>query len=187
MNLYSFLPNEINNKLKDINVNFKILKKRKTKLGDCKYIKKENQFYISINEKLNKNQFLLTLIHEIAHVISIKKYGLKIKPHGKEWKLEYGKLIKIGIKKKIFSRKIEPVLNNSLQNIKSSHIYNYDLLEKLTKNKKIKKTLKDIKDGEKFEFNGEKFIKIKKLTKRYLCQKIKNNKKYYIHPFIEIK
>ena len=187
MNLHSFLPKEINNKLKDININFKISKTRKTKLGDCRYMKKENQFYVSVNQELNKNQFLITLIHEIAHVISITKYGSKIKPHGREWKSEYGKLIKIAIEKKIFSRRIEPILNDSLKNIKSSHIYNYDLFEKLTKNKKTKKTLQDIKDGEKFEFNGDSFIKIKKLTKRYLCQKIKNNKKYYIHPFIEIK
>ena len=55
------------------------------------------------------------ILQFLEGIISITKYGLKIKPHGKEWKLEYGKLIKTAIEKKIFSRRIEPVLNNSLK------------------------------------------------------------------------
>ena len=96
-------------------------------------------------------------------------------------------LINLGIKNKMFTENIERALNKSMKNIKSSHIYDYDLLKEIYKNKKQNKTLNDIKDGEVFEFKGNQFIKIKKLTKRYLCQNIKNKKKYYIHPLIEIK
>jgi len=147
----------------------------------------ENTFHISVNEGLDKNQFIITLLHELAHATTIYKHGLHTKPHGEEWKNEYITLIHLAIKNKMFTENIEIALNKSIKNIKSSHIYDYDLLKALYKNKKHNKTLEDIKDGEVFEFKGVKFIKIKKLTKRYLCQNIKNQKKYYIHPLIEIK
>tara|TARA_Y100000739_G_C20552786_1_gene439105 strand:+ start:285 stop:848 length:564 start_codon:yes stop_codon:yes gene_type:complete len=187
MELASILPNEIIKSLIGIKIKLKIKKPRRSKFGDCKYKINENVFYISVNEGLDKNQFTITLLHELAHAITIYKYGLNAKPHGKKWKNEYMTLINLGIKNKMFTENIERALNKSMQNIKSSHIYDYDLLKELYKNKKQNKTLNDIKDGEVFEFKGDQFIKIKKLTKRYLCQNIKNQKKYYIHPLIEIK
>ena len=187
MELASILPNEIIKSLIGIKIKLKIKKPRRSKFGDCKYKINENVFYISVNEGLDKNQFTITLLHELAHAITIYKYGLNAKPHGKKWKNEYMTLINLGIKNKMFTENIERALNKSMKNIKSSHIYDYDLLKELYKNKKQNKTLNDIKDGEVFEFKGDQFIKIKKLTKRYLCQNIKNQKKYYIHPLIEIK
>ena len=56
------------------NVYLKIVNERLTRHGD--YRKMPNgQHQITINSNLNTYRFLITLIHEIAHLITFKKYG----------------------------------------------------------------------------------------------------------------
>ena len=69
----------------------KVVEPRKSKYGDFKY-RKNGTMEITVNNDLNKHQFLLTLIHEIAHQLTHLKYG-KVKPHGKEWKTTFKKLM----------------------------------------------------------------------------------------------
>jgi predicted SprT family Zn-dependent metalloprotease len=40
---------------------------------------------ITVNSNLNKYKFLITLIHEISHLVAFEKFGRNIKPHGNEW------------------------------------------------------------------------------------------------------
>jgi len=63
----------------------KITRPRKTKLGDFRVISR-NLIQVSVNGNLNKYEFLIVLLHEIAHVIVWKTYNKRVKPHGKEWK-----------------------------------------------------------------------------------------------------
>ena len=72
-------------------INLKIVNQRHTKHGDFRQLA-NGEFQITINNTLNPFQFLLTLIHEIAHNITFKKYG-KIQPHGKEWKQQFQHLM----------------------------------------------------------------------------------------------
>ena len=65
-------------------INLKIVNQRQTKHGDFRQLA-NGKFQITINNNLNPFQFLLTLIHEIAHHTTFEKYG-RIRPHGKEWK-----------------------------------------------------------------------------------------------------
>ena len=53
--------------LNEYDCQLKIVKARKTKLGDYKFIK--GRHFITINENLNQYSFLITLTHEIAHLI----------------------------------------------------------------------------------------------------------------------
>jgi predicted SprT family Zn-dependent metalloprotease len=36
----------------------------------------------TVNSNLNKYKFLITLIHEISHLVAFEKFGRNIKPHG---------------------------------------------------------------------------------------------------------
>ena len=71
----------------------KISKPRNSKLGDFRPIGKRNS-RISVNGNLNKYEFLIVLLHEIAHLLVWKNYGLRTKPHGKEWQFEFKLLLK---------------------------------------------------------------------------------------------
>jgi len=65
------------------NVHLKIVNERVTRHGDYRRTA-EGQHQITINATLNKYRFLITFVHEIAHLVAFEKYGRRIKPHGEE-------------------------------------------------------------------------------------------------------
>jgi hypothetical protein len=71
----------------------RIKKSRSSKTGDYTPPHNGKNHTITINSDLNKYEFFITLIHEIAHLITYEKYKNKVSPHGKEWKAEYSKLL----------------------------------------------------------------------------------------------
>ena len=58
--------------VKDLDVDIKVVRSRKTKLGDFKV--QNGKMSISINCNLNQYAFLITLTHELAHAFIYKKY-----------------------------------------------------------------------------------------------------------------
>ena len=71
---------------------FKIVKPRKTKLGDFRAGVKNEKHQITVNGDLNKYSFLITTLHEFAHLITYDEYGRNAAPHGKEWKDNFTQL-----------------------------------------------------------------------------------------------
>ena len=80
------------NYLNKWNVNIKVSEKRNTKHGDFRILPNQT-LQISINKTLNKYRFLITLIHELSHLVAYEKYGLNIKPHGNYWKKTFKDMI----------------------------------------------------------------------------------------------
>ena len=73
-------------------VNLVITRKRNTKHGDFRALPKGGH-QITVNEMPNPYRFLITTLHEIAHLIAFKDFGPRIKPHGKEWKHVFRKIM----------------------------------------------------------------------------------------------
>ena len=69
----------------EIDVVIKVVKPRKTKLGDFRY-SFDNKCIITINDDLNPFSFLITLTHEIAHAFVYKEFKGNVASHGKQWK-----------------------------------------------------------------------------------------------------
>ncbi|WP_332912412.1 SprT-like domain-containing protein [Algoriphagus boritolerans] len=72
---------------------FQVQKPRSSKLGDFRYRKDRKIQTITINSDLNPFQFLLTFIHEVAHLHTFEKFGNSLTPHGNEWKKEFQSLM----------------------------------------------------------------------------------------------
>ena len=172
--------------LKKYQCELEIKKPRKSKLGDYQFCQKLKQHKISINQDLNKYAFLLTITHEIAHMMAWDKYQNTILPHGKEWKDIFKNLMLNFLF--IFPNEITKRLANHLKNPKSSTCYDFELSKSLRKfDNEIKKTIVDVPIGSCFKIsNGKKFIKLKKLRKRYQCKSMDNNQLYIFNPLAEI-
>ena len=54
--------------------------------GDFKPLKKSGWSQITINNNLNEYGFLITALHEFAHLLVYEKYKNKVHPQGSEWK-----------------------------------------------------------------------------------------------------
>ncbi len=163
----------------------KISRKRSSKLGDYRILPVNNH-QISVNYDLNLYQFLLTLLHEMAHYLTYKKYGRRIKPHGKEWKHIFGNLILEFITYDVFPEDLLEDLKKYASNPKASTSGDGDLYLKLSSyDKNSEDELKYVFELEPNSYfsmeNGTVFLLQEKRRTRYKCINIKNRKPYLVH------
>ena len=100
-------------------LNIVVKKERKTRHGDYRKLK-NNRHQITVNANLNNYRFLITLLHEIAHYHAYCSHGALIKPHGKEWKQTFQKLMLPFLRPEVFPKSILPQLANYIKNPKAS-------------------------------------------------------------------
>ena len=104
--LKNFLPEGtlslVDTLLQTYRVHLTITRERKTLLGDYKH-RVGQHHQISVNGNLNPFAFLLTLLHELAHLITFEKYGHRVQAHGAEWKFQYGQLLGAFLEKKLLN------------------------------------------------------------------------------------
>lgn len=100
-------------------VHLKIVTERATRHGDYRR-NQDGSHTITVNSNLNKYRFLITTIHEIAHLVAFKKYGKNIKPHGIEWKQTFRLLMLPFINPAIFPNEVLPIVANHFKNPSAS-------------------------------------------------------------------
>jgi SprT protein len=187
--LQKYLPtssiNVVMNWIINNNIHLKITKKRSTKLGDYRPPGANPNHRISINHNLNPYSFLITFIHELAHLIVWEKHRNTVSPHGIEWKNECRILMEITLKERMFPDDIEKVLKSSIINSKASSSTDLNLSRILKKydSTQLGASLEDLDKDTIFETeSGLKFKKGNKRRTRYICQNLQNNKLYLFHP-----
>jgi SprT protein len=135
--LSSYLPEgsfeDVAAYLTEFKVHLTVTRERRTVLGDYRGRHSNKNHRISVNGNLNKYSFLITLLHELGHLLAYEKHGNRILPHGEQWKNEFGKILARFIIKKIFPPDIEAWLMQSLQNPGASSCAEDGLLRVLKK------------------------------------------------------
>lgn len=171
-------------------IHLRITKARRTKLGDYRPKHRAEPHRISINHNLNKYSFLITLIHEIAHLIVHEKYGFKVKPHGIEWKRTYKELMQAFLHLNIFPEDLTSELNKFLINAKaSSHSSTVlvRLLRKYDEQDLVGIPIEELDINSSFKTLNDKHFKIlEKRRKRYKCLNLQNNKLYLFDPLVQV-
>jgi len=169
-------------------VHLKIVNERVTRHGD--YRKGMNgKHEITVNASLNKYRFLITLIHEISHLVAFEKFGRKIKPHGNEWKFTFQKLMVPFIRPEIFPSQLLPLLARHFKNPSASSDTDATLALALKQfdEKNDKHYVFEIPYGSVFRIhNGKIFKKIALRTKRYECLEVSSGKIYLFNPNAEV-
>lgn len=170
------------------NIHLKIVSERVTRHGD--YRKMPNgQHQITVNSNLNSFRFLITLIHEIAHLIAFKNYGRAIKPHGIEWKRTFQQLMLPYLRPEIFPKKILPFLAIHFKNPKASSDtdINLSLALKEYDAPNNKNYIFEIPLGSSFKlYNGKIFKRGPRRVKRFECIEISSGKVYLFNPNAEV-
>ncbi len=172
-------------------VHLTITRERKTILGDYRHATSYKTHRISINGNLNKFSFLITLIHELAHLVTFIQFGNKVQSHGREWKNMYAVLLKSFMELKIFPSDITQALQQSMHDLPASSCADESLMRILRRYDKQQNGLvmiEQIQDGKLFEIDkGKVFKKGKKLRKRYQCVEVNTGKVYLFSPIYEVK
>lgn len=161
---------------------FKVTKKRNSKYGDYRFDPKSDSHTITINGDMNQYAFLLTYIHEVAHLIAFQNYGRKIAPHGKAWKKTFQETIKPVLSNLVFPEDILFALQQHMKNPKATSSSDPKLsicLRKYDNNTGLVH-LGEVHIGSLFKFNTRVFKKEAKRRTRILCQEINSGRKYLI-------
>ena len=172
-------------------VHLTVTRERKSLLGDYRHRTPAKAHRISVNGNLNKYAFLITLLHELAHLLTFEKWGHKVAAHGREWKSVFGQLLAQFIEHNVFPDDIKKVLLQSLHNPAASSCADAALL-RILKNYDERKSdvhfVEDIPEGSLFKtHDGRIFQKGEKIRKRFRCEEVATKKIYLFSPVYEVK
>ncbi|MBB5636535.1 hypothetical protein HDE68_002436 [Pedobacter cryoconitis] len=168
---------------------FKISKSRATKLGDYRHPFKELGHKISVNNNLNRYAFLVTTVHEFAHLLTWNDHKNKVRPHGGEWKHNFKRMMTPFLDQQIFPDDLQQAISTYLSNPSASSCTDLKLSRALKKYDGVmdhsrleelpKHTIFTIKDGRRFK-KGE------QLRKRFRCECLDNGNIYLFSPLAEV-
>lgn len=190
--LYNYLPQAavlpVFDLIKSNQVYLKIVNERVTRHGDYRKLP-DGKHQITINSNLNAYRFLITMVHEIAHLVAINTYGRGIKPHGLEWKHTFQQLMLPFLRPEIFPNQLLPLLAIHFKNPKASSDTDsrLSLALKQFDEPNDKNYIFEIPFGGTFRlYNGKIFIRGNKRVKRFECKEIATGRIYLFNPNAEV-
>jgi len=170
---------------------FKVSRERKSKLGDYRFHKQKKVHVITVNGSLNPYGFLITYIHEVAHLVHFELSGINQPPHGKIWKRIFRELMIPTLIPEIFPEDLLLHLKKHMRNPKASSCSDPQLariIKKYDGERPLhEQFLEEIDPGEMFRLNGNTYEKMEKRRTRSLCRDIKNGKRYLISEMAMVK
>ncbi|MEX1191688.1 MAG: sprT domain-containing protein [Brumimicrobium sp.] len=170
-------------------VNFRITKPRKTKHGDYRPPHDGKPHRITVNSDLNPYSFLITTIHEFAHMTTHIKYGQRVQSHGIEWKSEFKRLLLPILESNELPESIHRALIWSLNNLKASSctdIKLYRALKEFDDSSKNSVLLEQLKNNDQFKLGNKVFKRGVLRRSRFLCSEITTGKLYLVSGLAEV-
>jgi predicted SprT family Zn-dependent metalloprotease len=160
---------------------FRITKSRASKFGDYRFA--NNRHKITVNGDMNPYAFLVTYLHEVAHLVAFQRHNNHIQPHGQEWKAYFRELARPVLNTDVFPENVLAALKKYLQDAKASSCSDPELFQALhqfdTQTDKV--LLANLPEGELFSLNGRAFRKGETRRTRVLCEEVKSRRKYLVH------
>jgi hypothetical protein len=165
----------------ELRVSFKISRPRDSKLGDFRASLNGKAHQITVNSNLNPYAFLITTVHEFAHLGCFLKYKNRVAPHGPEWKSIYVSMLRRFQHQNIFPPDLEAALERHIRKPKASSCSCPDLSRALARYDHQPGTLLfDLSSDHSFVFRSEDYRLIEKRRTRALCERLSDGKRYLI-------
>lgn len=176
------------------NIHVIITRTRASKLGDYRPTKGRHAHQITINHDLNPYSFLITYVHEVAHLVAETTSRRRIAPHGREWKQEFARLLDYFLKQDIFPGDVVGALTSYIQNPAASSCSDHDLLRALRRYDRKEMThvmhLEDLARHTLFRLHasrsGQLFQKGDRVRTRFHCIEVNSQREYYVSPLAEV-
>jgi SprT protein len=165
-------------------VQLKISRNRLTKFGDYRAPHNGYGHRISINHNLNPYAFLVTFIHEMAHLTTFNSFRHSVNPHGREWKNSFKVLLDPMLHENIFPPEIKAALHQYMTNPSATNcgdpvlhkaLKNYDQQDHYT-------YLENLPEGCQFKLKSYDgiYIKGKFLRKTFHCKLVGSKREFRI-------
>lgn len=171
--------------LKGYSVQIAIKRARVSKLGDYRPPTRRGPHRISVNGDLNPYSFLLTLLHEIAHMVNWERHRRRVAPHGEEWKQTFREISGPFIEAHVFPGELEAALCHYFINPPASVFSNPQISRLLAGYDQPNGLvlLETLPPDSLFSVNGGRtFRKLQKIRKNYRCYCLDNRKYYTVKP-----
>lgn len=176
--------------IQEFKVHLTITRERASILGDYRHPDSRGGHRISINGNLNKYAFLITLLHEMAHLTTFNLYRNKVASHGKEWKSQFSNILKQFVGKGYLPPDVEAALRQSIQNPAASSCADDNLMRVLTRYDRRKENhylVEQLPLDQLFKTkDGRIFRKGEKVRKRYRCEEVATKRMYLFSPVYEV-
>jgi len=182
--------------IKEYQFQLTIAKARSSKLGDFRPPNPKKPYYrISVNHNLNQYEFLITLVHEIAHLITFDSLGRKAEPHGIEWQNNYSLLLRKTIELDCYPKDLLPAIRTHMHRPSASSCSDTQLARELRKYNSNAHTnhfqlLEDLPKNTQFVIYSDRrkrlFKKGERLRKRFRCVEVTTGKTFLVSPVAEV-
>lgn len=159
---------------------FKLRKSRVTKIGDFTF-RRGHVPRITINKDLHSYLFLITYVHEVAHLVVHQARSRSA--HGTEWKNTFRQLLEPLLDEQFFPADLLRELKRHMIDPMATTFSDPTLSNVLRTYEHPSATrtlLSEIPEGSIFEIRGRWFKKGIKRRTRVLCQELKSRKKYLV-------
>jgi len=165
----------------DYPFDFIVSKSRHSKLGDYRFSPQKGH-QITVNRNLNSYAFLVTYLHEVAHLLTYLAYKNKVLPHGEEWKNSFRSIFEPILEEGLLPDELINVLKSYLVNPSATSTGHGPLVDVLktydTYNSSI--TLHALPENQIFLLKNLELIKGKLRRTRYFCREAKTGKLYLV-------
>lgn len=167
----------------------KIKRSRQSKYGDYRAPLPGTNHQITINHDLNPYAFLLTLVHEVAHLLTYERHGHRVKPHGEEWKTAFKDLMRPVMRLDVFPADVRAAIISYMQNPAATSCSDLQLMRTLRRHDDEQAKyihLETLPFDTVFLYNGRRFRKGEKRRTRYLCIELDTRRKYLFSALADV-
>lgn len=170
-------------------VHLRIVNERQTRHGDYRR-SPSGKHEITVNANLNRYRFLITLIHEVAHLVAFETFGRGIKPHGVEWKMTFQRMMVPFIRPEIFPSTVLPLVARHFRNPTASSDTDPHLsraLKSFDERTDDVCYVSEVPNGQLFRFRGGRvFRKVGLRVKRYQCVEVSTGRVFLFNANAEV-
>ena len=160
--------------------------------GDYRAPQKTGEFHkITVNGDLNNYAFLITFLHEYAHLLVFVNHGPSAQAHGNEWKTYFRQLLQRFMLLEIFPEDICFALKNYMIKMPASTASNPQLMRVLERYNTRKRpenemTVEQLPPKARFKYNGDLFEKGERLRKNFTCTRLSDGAIFRFSPVAKI-